>query len=511
MRYSSLLRSFLATLFFCLAEAQVNVTAIGGISPPLGTGSYPVQMVTDQYAKGPYSRVLFMSFDGMHQNDLVRFVQLYPNSTFATVLGNAVAYSQAKASSPSDSFPATTAIFTGAQPRLSGIWWDDAWDRSLYPGTSNCEGLPGAECDWSANDDMNGTVLDGGRSFNISIFPKRKTSWGTCETVYPHDFIRVNTVFEVARQNGLVTALAEKHPSYEFLNGNTGFGIVEGYYPEVSSVPRNLTSLSLTQAYDDLHWAAISNWTVGNFVNGTKMPNGGPSLYAANFQSLTYAQSFHKYADSAGAFEGNISAAIQRYDLRLSQLLGTMKACGTLNSTLLMIGSKQGQGPVNPNILKYINYTTMIEAAGVPVSLFTADDGGVMWLKNSSDAPLAKANLIAQKNITGVDFIYIGDEIWQNGFGTARNDPRVPDLIIGSVDGVFYTPPTIQVQNHGGIHPENLDVPLLAYNPNLKARNITEVVTNYQIAPTILHALGIDIGQLDAYRMEGTPVLPFLF
>ena len=417
MGLSSIFTVVFANLLFCLTEAQVNLTAIGGISPPLGTGSYPVQTVTNLYAQGPYTRVLFISFDGMHQNDFVRFVQLYPNSTFATLLDTAIAYSQAKASSPSDSFPATTAIFTGAQPRLSGIWWDDVWDRSLYPGTSNCEGSPGAECDWSANDDLNGTALDGGRSFNISVFPKRKTTWGTCETVYPHDFIRVNTIFEIARQNGLVTALAEKHPSYEFLNGNTGFGIVEGYYPEVSSVPRNLTSLSLTQAYDDLHWSAVSNWTMGNFVNGTKMPNGGPALYASNFQSLTYAQSFHRYADSAGAFEGNISAAIQRYDSRLGQLITTMKDAGTLNSTLLIIGSKQGQGPVDPNILRYINYTTMIQAAGVPVSLFTADDGGVMWLKNSSDAPLAKANLIAQKNTTGVDFILyrrrnMAERIW---------------------------------------------------------------------------------------------------
>ena len=54
----------------------------------------------------------------------------------------------------------------------------------------------------------------------------RKTTWDTCEVVYPHNFLRTNTVFEVGRGNSLVTAYADKHTSYEFLNGPSGVGLV---------------------------------------------------------------------------------------------------------------------------------------------------------------------------------------------------------------------------------------------------------------------------------------------
>jgi hypothetical protein len=37
----------------------------------------------------------------------------------------------------------------------------------------------------------------------------------TCTPVYLHRYLRVNTIFEVARQAGLRTAWADKHPAYE--------------------------------------------------------------------------------------------------------------------------------------------------------------------------------------------------------------------------------------------------------------------------------------------------------
>jgi hypothetical protein len=45
----------------------------------------------------------------------------------------------------------------------------------------------------------------------------------------------------------------------------------------------------------------------------------------------------------------------------------------------------------------------------------------------------------------------------------------------------------------------------------MKARQIKTAVSNQQVAPTILRALGIDPEQLDAVRKEQIRVLPFLF
>lgn len=205
---------------------------------------------TPLYSSGEYKQVVFLSFDGMHQFDLTRFIGLYPNSTFAKMVQNAVVYSNARASSPSDSLPATASLFTGAAPRTHGIYWEQMFDRSLYTGGTNCTGPIGGICDYSEACDLNNTLLDGGNGFNMTYLPHQKTAWGTCVPVLPHDFLQVNTVFEVGRANGLWTAFADKHLSYEFLNGPSGTGLSEGYFPEIASVA---STLEAQQAWDDLH------------------------------------------------------------------------------------------------------------------------------------------------------------------------------------------------------------------------------------------------------------------
>ncbi len=79
---------------------------------------------------GHTRRVVFLSFDGLRLLDLVDYVAKQPYSTWASIPKNSVACPNAWASSPSDSFPGTTALVTRASPRDSGIWWDDGWDRS---------------------------------------------------------------------------------------------------------------------------------------------------------------------------------------------------------------------------------------------------------------------------------------------------------------------------------------------------------------------------------------------
>lgn len=162
----------------------------------------------------------------MHQSDLTKYIEMYPNSTWASViLKNGIAYSNNKGSTPSDSFPATSAIFTGATPRLTGIYWDDTWSKDLYPAGSNCSGPIGAEADWFTATDYNGSSITGGSAFNLSAAPMHLTSWGSCEPIFPHNYLRTNALFEVARANGLNTVYIDKHPAYEFLNGPSGLGL----------------------------------------------------------------------------------------------------------------------------------------------------------------------------------------------------------------------------------------------------------------------------------------------
>ena len=126
---------------------------------------------------------------------------------------------------PSDSFPGTTALYTGATPRTSGIWYDDTWDRELYSFASNCTGRPGFNVLNDESLDLNSTAIDGGGGFNLTHLSYRKTDWGYCSYQLPHDFMRVKTIFEVVRENGGFTKLTEKHPAYEVFNGPSGTGV----------------------------------------------------------------------------------------------------------------------------------------------------------------------------------------------------------------------------------------------------------------------------------------------
>jgi hypothetical protein len=278
--------------------------------------------------------------------------------------------------------------------------------------------------------------------------------------------------------------------------------------------------------------SALRNWTQGNWVNGTKNPSGAPSLYGANFQTITWAQQNAGYLDAAGNNPNkSLASALHEADARLGAFLNFLKSSGKLDSTLVIIGSKQGQGPINPKTLKVSNPDFM-DGTGVPVAFFVGEDGGVvsarlwcrwlscgwlvwlmpflqMWLEKSSDAQKAKSNLLANSSL-GISYVLAGDEVTAAGYGSPFLDSRVPDLIIGAKVGTLWND-GFEFEDHGGFLPQDLDVPLIAYNPNLKPANITQVVSNRQVASTMLQALGLPLAQLDAYRLGDSPVLPGLF
>ena len=123
--------------------------------------------------------------------------------------------------------------------------------------------------------------------------------------------------------------------------------------------------------------SALRNWTFGNFVNGTRNPAGGPSIYSANFQAITWAQQTAGYLNGQGTPNTTLATAFKTADERLGEFLSVLDEAKALDSTLLLVGSKQGQGPVNPKTLKVIDPNGVMAAAGVPVAFFNGEDGGI--------------------------------------------------------------------------------------------------------------------------------------
>ncbi len=167
------------------------------------------------------------------------------------------------------------AQLTGGGPGTTGVFYDDTYNHHLLPpGTVDCSTAPaGTEVSWTeaADRSQNPITLDAGQGLTSPALAALPTNTlaqtlaassaitkailamtptpqalldpaslpvdpATCLPVYPHQYLRVNTVFEVARSLGLRTAWSDKHPAYEILSGPTGTGLQDLFTPEINSV-----------------------------------------------------------------------------------------------------------------------------------------------------------------------------------------------------------------------------------------------------------------------------------
>ena len=95
-------------------------------------------------------------------------------------------------------------------------------------------------------------------------------------------------------------------------------------------------------------------------------------------------------------------------------------------------------------------------------------------------------------------------------FGNPINSPFVPDIIVQPDLGIIYTTSKKKVEEHGGLSADDRNVACFVSSPRLsrRAQKFPQRVSTRQIAPLILEALGIDGGELEGVRAEGTRFLP---
>jgi hypothetical protein len=198
----------------------------------------------------------------MHSLDFancVKGVPLYGNQTYcphlASLSSTGVHYLQALTPKPSDSFPGLVAQITGGTPRSAGIFYDVSYDRALSPpakttpygivgGAKLCPSVVGTQVGFDEEIDYNYLKLDSGvpngssgiNGINPDYLPRNPKNG--CAPVYPHNYIRDNTIFNVVKNSGGYTAWSDKHPSYDFTNGPSGDGVDDLWSPEINSIPK---------------------------------------------------------------------------------------------------------------------------------------------------------------------------------------------------------------------------------------------------------------------------------
>ena len=512
----------------------------------------------------PIKHVLLISVDGLHQQDLSWYVHAYPNSTLAKLYDRGLEYSNAMTPFPSDSTPGMTAQVTGGDPRTTGLYYDDTWNHALFPaGTTNCSGpVPGAEAAYEEAVDINSNSLDAGQGLtglpdsimnltsnskalidpkNLPVDPK------TCKPVYPNQYLKVNTIFNVAHNAGLRTAWSDKHPAYQMFDGPQGNGVDDFFTPEINSQAANqpsgndwTTDNAATMQYDGYHVQAILN-EIDGYDHSGKNKVGTPAIFGMNLQTISTAQKLPTSDGLKGGYTANgtvpgplLTRALNWLNDQVSTIEQHISKDGLASSTAVIISAKHGQSPTNGADLARVPDSPILSAINSAwaqthpnntklVEFSTDDDGMLLWLSDRSQAATgfvknylmshsASANDINGKSITvptsGVKQVYAGADAAKL-IGVPYMDARVPDVIGIAEHGVVYTGGQAKIAEHGGDDTQDRNVPILVSLPrHAQGKVIGTPLETTEIAPTILQLLGLNPDALQAVQVQHTPALP---
>jgi predicted AlkP superfamily pyrophosphatase or phosphodiesterase len=529
--------------------------AAGLIAMPASAGAQEV----------PAQHVLLISVDGLHQTDLAWYVRMHPGSALARLVSRGVEFTNAQTPVPSDSFPGMVGQVTGGNPSTTGVYYDDSWNAALLPaGTTTCTGVaPGVEVTYFEQADLNPHSLDAGQGLSglpgsvLQMTGNPRTLLdptqlpvdpNTCMPVYPHQYLKVNTVFEVARAAGLRTAWSDKHPAYEILNGPSGMGIQDLFTPEINSdAPASPSSIdwtkvnSLTMQYDSYKVQAVIN-EINGFDHSGAHRVGTPAIFGMNFQTISTAQKLPASDGMKGGYMPDgvtpgplLAHALNYINSNIGSMVDAIKKRHLDHNTVIILSAKHGQSPQTPSALTRIPDGPIISAldaawlaahptAKAPLVAFSInDDGMLIWLNDRSSAATAFAKnfLLSHSGVgndidgnakpytaSGLKTVFAGADVAAY-FHVPAGDPRVPDVFGISVVGTVYTGGTGKISEHGGANLQDRDVPLVVSGSGVDGHEvIRKTVETTQIAPTILELLGLNPNALQAVTIEHTRALP---
>ncbi len=490
---------------------SVKTFVLVGCGFLLGSSAGPTVTMADggaHHRHGKAAHVLLLSIDGLHQFDLEKYVAAHPASALAGLVARGTQYTETTSSRPSDSFPGTLAITTGGSPSSTGIYYDVSWDDRLSPPGSACA-TRGTVVPFDGAIDVDDTAVTTSIDpAKLPLDPDRG-----CSLVYPHDYLRVNTIFEVIKAAGLRTAVSDKHPSYDLLNGPSGTGVDDLFTPE-NDANGAKKSIAKMEAYDETKVQAVLN-QIDGFDHTRTNHVGVPAIIMMNFQSANIGEKVGGYAAADGTPTAALEGAFDYVDGALGRMLAELDAQGLTRSTLVIVTAKHANSPVDLSTRRAIDPAVIAAAVeGVQAGLLaqeTPDTIALLWLHDHSRAADVAAAIQADAANLGAETVYSGaaiNAIFDHTLAFARH--RRPDVIVQPQPGVIYTTTSVATKKveHGGFTEENTHVPLVVAGPGVEFGTVTRPVDLRQVAPTVLKALGLRPDDLAAVRREHTRRLP---
>ena len=408
-----------------LRVAVACVAAGVTIGVPIAAVSAHSPRHRHNHRAGKTAHVLLISVDGLHQTDLAWYVRNHPSSTLARLANGGIEYSSARTPIPSDSFPGMVGQVTGGDPRVTGIYYDASYNHDLLPpGTTSCAGTPrGTAVNYDESIDKDSSSIDAGQGLSglpgsilqmtgspASLIDQTKLPVDptSCKPVLPHQYLQVNTVFNVLHDRGLRTAWSDKHPAYDILNGPSGNAIDDLFTPEINSNAIGYPSgddwtsdNAATMQYDSYKVQAVLNELDGYDHSRTNKV-GVPAILGMNFQTVSTAEKLPSGDGLAGGYQPGtrtpgplLQRALGYIDAKLAAMVAEIDKQGLAGSTAIVLSAKHGQSPQDPNALTRIDDGPIIDGvnaawkaahpgAGDLVVGGTDDDAIMWWLSDRS-------------------------------------------------------------------------------------------------------------------------------
>jgi hypothetical protein len=500
--------------------------------------------------------VLLISVDGLHALDVANYVAAHPTSALAELSGHGITYSNARTPTNSDSFPGLLALITGGSQISHGLFYDVSYNRGIFaptdPTCSNPQGIGNMMVfDESIDVYVNGVSQN---KIDPMKLPNHIVN-GKCMRMFPHDAMRANTIFEVVKSQGGRTAWADKHPAYDIANGPSGTGVDDLFTPELTNAGGfdNTVSVVCTVQNDNLKVQGILN-EIRSFTHDGKTNVGVvPTVFGMNFQGVSVGQKLETdnkvsdpslkcptdtdptiagqpggYTDGLGTPTAVLNYALQQTDAALGKMIQALRTAGIYDSTLFIVTAKHGQSPINPvKTNKPGHFADLVFAldnnnpigilinnaancSAGPCGFVQDDDIALIWLpagqQHQTKAVADYLNLHAKELF--IEDVMSGNELTLK-FKDPVGDTRTPDIIVQPIYGTIYTTSQVKNAEHGGFSFADTNVGLIVSNPSIAPQLVKTPVATSQVAATILQALGIDPGKLQAVRVEGTEPLPF--
>ncbi len=489
--------------------SRVLLAAAIGLLPMAVACNTPPSATPPAAAAARAKRVLLISVDGLHSLDLALFIKKNPGLTFAQLAARGVLYTNA--TTPfSDSAPGLLALITGGSPAATGVLYSDTYDRALSPPASDCS-TKGTAVLYDERANKNPDALDAGGGIDPNKLPRDPAN--NCQPVFPHSYLKVNTIFEVAKQAGGRTAWNDQHPAYaDFLLGPSGKGLDDAYAPD-GHAPGVKQNVERSKGFDGLGVAATLNQIKGLDHAGQGTP-GVPTVFGMTFVTVSVAQKLkgNGYLDADGTPSPGVQEAVSFVDASIGQMVQALKAAGLYDSTAMVISAKHGNSPMDPKRRRIVDEAlieTLINQVGNDLAAHvTVDTVALIWLNDQAKTADVVARLRENAGPAGILKVYWGDALALK-LPDAATDPRTPDIIVQPELGVMYAERQVtKLAEHGGQFDEDTNVALLVSAPAVRGGRITAAVQTTQVAPTILKLLGLNPQALAAVKAEGTAALP---